>query len=457
MTKEFETTSEAEKEEKEEQGILETAIQEDLIVKKSNTFITAKYNSSLLENKLLAISLTRLDENPDGSLTATISPAEIKEMLGRENDNSHIYHRLKEVAASMTGHSIGMEDGKGNFKFFSMITNADYEERSFRITFNKSMTPHISNLKTKYTTYSLANSLQFKSNHSFRMYELLRMESYLITEQSPVVTKDYSVSELKFMLGILDLEDRKVREAKENGATWEEMEAVVPRKRYKLWSNFKHCVLDKAKTELDMVSDLAFDYTPIRQGVGGKVRKVRLFIQLNDPNERVVDDLEVRAKKIRKNNQRYQEEGRGVGQMSHQMEELIGHGGLSEKDLQMFFEVAGGNEENVIRAIHMADKQKKIKNYVGWIRSCIMNEYDEKKGASYPSIQSQLEKAKEAPDGEMFVNLWNRTKQKKEYRGLLDCLGQKGMEEDYLELLYSPKDRVDMFMDWVRTGNIGLK
>ena len=142
----------------------------ELLIRKSNTLISGKYKTSILENKIMAIALTRI-EIVNGCPVAKLYPGEIKTLLGKKTD-TNIYKSLKRTAKLMTGHQIVIEDNKGNFSIFTMVNNADYIDKQFIITFNKNMTPYVHQLKTNFTTYEVATLMKIEKAHSYRLYEL---------------------------------------------------------------------------------------------------------------------------------------------------------------------------------------------------------------------------------------------------------------------------------------------
>ena len=91
----------------------------DLMIRKSNTLISGKFKTSILENKIMAIALTRI-EIKDGCPVARLYPGEIKQLLGKNTD-TNIYKKLKRTAKLMTGHQIVIEDSKGNFSILWQI------------------------------------------------------------------------------------------------------------------------------------------------------------------------------------------------------------------------------------------------------------------------------------------------------------------------------------------------
>ena len=79
---------------------------------KSNYLISAKYKSSIYENKILAIALAHFKQATQESANApyvlSMSAKQIHEIIG--GSTSNVYHQLKAVAEEMTGRVIGVTD-----------------------------------------------------------------------------------------------------------------------------------------------------------------------------------------------------------------------------------------------------------------------------------------------------------------------------------------------------------
>ena len=106
---------------------------------KSNFLISCKYKSSLLENKLMVISLSRADElkkDPEnGILYQQIKVSEIKKELGCNGGS--FYSNLANAAESMTSKSIGVFDPENKmFDYMSIIIRAHCEKGIFTIEYN---------------------------------------------------------------------------------------------------------------------------------------------------------------------------------------------------------------------------------------------------------------------------------------------------------------------------------
>ena len=152
----------------------------NLSYRKSNELISAKYKSTLLENQITAIALSRIEAEHDGEdskLVARLYPGELKRIIG---DPTNIYRTLKTVSKSITGHTMILEDGNGNFKVFPIIDDAEYQDGIFTIRFHERIKPHIFDLEKRgrYTNYELSIMTNFKKGPSFRLYEILKAHIY---------------------------------------------------------------------------------------------------------------------------------------------------------------------------------------------------------------------------------------------------------------------------------------
>ena len=74
------------------------------ILKKSNFLISSVYRASLLENKVLALALTKVRLSDQGRPVATLRTKEIKEVLHVTGNAMGTY--LKDVATSLAGRTI---------------------------------------------------------------------------------------------------------------------------------------------------------------------------------------------------------------------------------------------------------------------------------------------------------------------------------------------------------------
>lgn len=421
----------------------------DLMIRKSNTLISGKFKTSILENKIMAIALTRI-EIKDGCPVARLYPGEIKQLLGKNTD-TNIYKKLKRTAKLMTGHQIVIEDSKGNFSIFTMVNNADYVDKQFIITFNKNMTPFVHQLKNNFTTYEVATLMKIEKAHSYRLYELLKKEIYRSDPNinNGVVTKEYGLSELKCTIGLANTDEAGVQRAIADGKSWDEIYYnVVKDKSFEVWYEFRRQVLDVAQKELAEKSDIVFEYEPLKYGSGAKVRRIRFYIAKNEHSktkpemDRMVDLIHTM------NEEQVASDTDNDGVYSY-----IGHNKLTRDDIIEFMRVAEEDEEKVENAIKLADKQDYLKNYVGWIISCIKGKYEQPTEV----IQGSSEKADtvnnlkteiDNNEADIAERIWSKIKNKEDYIEFIAYLNSKGIKENTLDVVYDTNERIDLYTNW---------
>ena len=425
----------------------------ELILRKSNSLISGKYKTSLLENKLMAIALTRI-EIRDNCPVARLFPGEIKQILGKTND-TNIYKTLKKTAKVMTGHQLVLEDGKGNFKAFSMINNADYVDGEFTITFNKNMTPYVHNLKANFTTMELATLMKFQYNYSYRIYELLKKEIYRSDPDidNGIVQKEYGINELRCMIGLVNMDEEGVKRAIAANKTWDDIyENIAIEKQFPVWYDFRRKVLDVAQKELKEKSDIKFDYSVERYGRGAKIRRIRFYISENDPDISIVESVKNTASIIKiKNNQYTQMNFEDIEEFP--LQEYVGHNGLERDDLEVFLKLAEGNVDRVVSAIQMSDAQPEIRNLVGWIRSCIKDGYKQPVSTVNGSSEAaerieEIKQTVEENKNDIAMKVWERIQNKSEYGDFLEYMKKNGIKEDTIEVVYDVEERIDLFTKW---------
>ena len=426
-----------------------------IMVRKSNEFVSGKYKSSLLENKLMAFALTRL-RIVNGCPVADMYKNDIINILGCKENN--IYRKLKRTAADMSGHVICLEDGRGNFQCFSMVNNASYVNGIFTIQFNQEMAPYVSGLKQNFTTYELAALARFEYNHSYRLYELLKKEIYKSNPQvnNGVVEKTFGVNELRCELGLINMDDKDVKRAINEKKSWDDIfENIAKDRQFITWYDFRRHVLDVAQNELREKSDICFEYIADGKGKGSKVRNVTFYIKKNSLD--VIEQQEISNKEnaILQRNADYEEMTKDLDEhpLPSMMQELIGHNNLTESDIKLFYELAEYNATKVEDAVTLADSQNEISNYVGWIRKCIQDGYEEATPVVMGSSDSaeRIKQIRELMTNDAIniaTRAWMRTTQKDDYPDFLKYCEEEGLTEEALNAIYEDTEKIDLYTQW---------
>ena len=224
---------------------------------KSNFLIGAKYRSTLLENKLMALSLSRIQYNKEkNELFAKIKASEIRRLLN--TNTGSFYTQLDDTAKMMTGKSIGISDAeKQEFCYIAVVTKAEYKNSELYVQFHSDLKKYLYNIKDKFTPLQLSIMLSFKNVYSFRLYEILKSKSFYPKwekRNDNLFRFEISLSELKLELGIVNSELDEVRRVLRNSTNPDYDKAVEksPEVMFSTWYDFRRYVVDKAIKEICM-------------------------------------------------------------------------------------------------------------------------------------------------------------------------------------------------------------
>jgi len=266
---------------------------------KPNFLISAKYKSSLMANKVLAISLSRLQEaadSKDGVLVSDIKASEIKKLVG--GNKGSFYKLLEKTAREMTGRTIGISDPESHmFAYTAVITQAVYAKGVFRIEYNRHLTKYLKEIKRNFTRLKLSVMLTFQNVYAFRLYEILKSEAYpRIFQQrgSNIYIKRFSIAELRFLLGVANAELNVVQNIlnDKKNPDYEKAYQKTPEKVMDTWSDLKRYALDPAVKEINQISDIFVEYITSRSGYGGKIDHVEFKIVLISEEEENLEQVD---------------------------------------------------------------------------------------------------------------------------------------------------------------------
>ena len=439
-------------------------------IAKSNALISAKYKMSLLGNQILAISLTNLECEPGSKqVKSSISPQTIRKILNREDDEN-IYRKLKDLSHTITGNVITIEDGKGNFRTFNLVTNADYESGSFNLTWNKELTPHITELNDHFTKLELGVMLSFSKATTLRLYELLKKDIYLLAKSGrKYLSIIYGVNELKAAIGLIntDAPYLAVHVGKDH-PDWDHIVEDICKKedvQYRRFDSFKSHVLEPARKEMAEIADIKFDYS-LDKKARGKVVGIKFIVSLNNPDIEIKRSIHEKAEKIKQIKPNADSSGEEIMKMddliSDDVRERSSELLKQYSDLKAYLtehrktavrsftieyfesllEDAGNDVKVIKKAIDLSLETPKIRNYCAWLREAVRNNYAA--GTSEPTQEITLSEQE-------FVSMWQKCKQKAKYKEFLELYD---MSEAEFEMLYTPKERVKRFYDF-KVGRTG--
>ena len=367
-----------------------------------NFLIGAKYQSSLLENKILVLCLSKSDElkrDEKGNPMIELTPNEIKAALGLKGNG--VYDALAPLAQSLTGRVMGITDPENNyFRFVSIISVAEYKDNVLRISFNNRLEDFLFRLNKNYTLLDKKMMMGFHSIYSFRMYEILRSVAF-DSNHFAQRTLDggysvvFSVAELKLELGIVDATDEKLKRLFDSkNPDYELVIEKASEQKYRDWRDFRRFVLEVAQKELRHESDICFDFEPIR--IGRKIKKVQFTIHYQDlTKDQGAQKAEEGKENIVKQKPVFRraeaEEKRSEGVLSESLiNDVVGisleflTAPIDRADAFAILKAAGGNLEKVRAGFQTAyEYPSDIENLTGFIVDAIKKSYTPRKKYSF--------------------------------------------------------------------------
>ena len=422
-------------------------------ITRSNTLISAKYKSTLTENKIMVLALKKAKRDEFGRPTITFSTAEIKRVMGR--DDGSFYTQLKSVAKAMTGRTMFIEDKeKHSFKFINIIHTAEFENGKFTVNFTPEMNYYLDDLKSNFTTMNMGILVDFTSNYAYRIYELLKTQPYRVEKDNEPLKIDYNLSELKLAIGCVNTQEERVQKEldKPNPDFDYIVNSVAKEKHFEKWYDFKVNVLEVAKRQINEKSDLEIDYEPLRSGRGGKVVGITFYIKKNENYREIEEKTEQENEILLENGTSVVDTSDNVPQdYEDRFAEIMDYieKKVSSKDIKAFLKIADYDVERVKAAYDLSKKQTEIRNFVGWMKKAIEEGYTDENIHLIDDSEEKAQKAdiiledykKEKESGNLAERTWNRIKKRDEYQEFIGyLLDQEGMTEETLEIAYSPRE-----------------
>lgn len=366
----------------------------DIMLRRANILIESRYRASMMETKVMTLGLYKLQNQSSHSLTVSFSKAELARVMGVENQ-TWIYEQLRRVSKRIVQHFHHIENPQEReFQSFAIVTNAEFKQGTFSLTFNGKVMPYLVDRGLKYTPMQLRILMSFdmtKNNFAFRLYEILRIRRYKL-DKAPYpkyITVPYRVSELKIMIGVVNTDDPAIQDAIDRGLDYdyivEKIAVNGETKMYDKWYDFRRYVLEPAMKEINEKTDIHVDYKLEKGNKGGKVQSIVFILS---KNEAFVEE-----------NEKQEPKELTVEQLIV-MEEFIEEP-LSTSAKASLFKAANGDLERIRQAYYLAKQQPEVRNLVGFMISALKGNYEGEeaipsmRGASYEEAKafSELTKA----------------------------------------------------------------
>lgn len=362
---------------------------------KSNNLITSKSRMTLIGRKVLDAAIMNVQESFDeyGNpiIKADIDGQELKKFIGG-NYNS-IYDTVKGLIKQKSQKGadalnpslldwkvIIADDEKKQIIGMNVITLAKYSNGKLTIVFNNSLKQNLIGLKKNYTMLNREITSRFKSNYSYQLYQIFkktidketsRLKENGIHNGNHPFELIFDIIDLKVQLGVIEASESEVlyRAITDNSVnTYEEVSKIDDEELFRRLTetrNFRRYAIEKAKKEINEISDIRMDYKEVTSGKGGKIVGFKFFIQYK---EEVFEEKEEQ-----------EQEEIDIFELIDKVREIIKTPKLSSKDIKSIADASNYDIEKIKRAYSILTKQGEVNNATGFIIKAIKEEYEEPK------------------------------------------------------------------------------
>jgi len=249
----------------------------DLIVK-DNRLIQAKYNLTKTQIKFIAFMASSIKKDDIVFFTYSIKLNEILEKLDIDRTN---WKQLGRTLQDLITKVILIQNGDDVMEAISFLSyfKITVKDDLIEYRFDKAMKPFLLQLKSNFTKLSLEKIMNFNSQYSIRMYEII--------EQKANISNRYKN---KYLMSFeVDLQEIKEILTGEYNI---KLGKVIIKKSYHSYGNFKKRVLDPAHKELKEKGEYFFEYDTLK--VGKKVVSIKFKILKN--GEKIKKDFHEKKK-----------------------------------------------------------------------------------------------------------------------------------------------------------------
>lgn len=228
------------------------------VIRKSNELIEARYRLNIWEQRLIITLLANISPQDADFQRYCIRVSDFAKMWQLNTDKS-LYKKVQDAADSLVGRTVQISEDPTISETVSWFAYVKYVRGSGEIEmeFHSSLKPYLLQLQKHFTQYQLGHVVNFKSQYSIRIYELLKMEVFKHPQGD--FAKRFKYQALRELLEIAETE-------------------------YRLFADFRRWVLTPAMKEISSNTDL--EITDIQYGkTGRKITDITVFVTVRSAEE----------------------------------------------------------------------------------------------------------------------------------------------------------------------------
>jgi plasmid replication initiation protein len=222
-----------------------TQLTEQSLVVQHNALLNSRSKLSLSETRLILAVVSMIEKDDEDFHTYRVKAKDFV-ALYENKDNDNEYRALKEVATSILKKPLFIPQDDGGFLACNWFSSLRYrlKEGVLDCSFDPKLKPYLLQLKGQFTSYTLEQAIRMSSPHHVKIYQLVK-------QYEPIGERVIALDEIKEILGVA--------------------------KDYDRFFDFKRFVLEPAREYINAMTDIKFDYKPIREM--RKIVKLRFMVK----------------------------------------------------------------------------------------------------------------------------------------------------------------------------------
>ena len=235
-----------------------------ILIKKSNDLIEARYRLTLGEQRLVLLLASQIRKDDKDFNYYEIKISDFAEMFGLKTDKS-LYEKVEKIAGDLLGKKLYLKNDGKSFEGTVWLSYVKYVSGSgtIKLRFDDCLKPYLLQLKHSingFTQYKLHTIMSFKSAYSIRLYELLKMEVWKSEKlKNTQFEKSFSLDEYRRILG-------------------------VDKNAYPIFADFRKRVIDTTVLEISEQTELNISETKYIK-TGRKITGITFIVKIRQTDE----------------------------------------------------------------------------------------------------------------------------------------------------------------------------
>lgn len=331
-----------------------------------------------------------VDEYGNRIISSDIEGQELKSFIGA--DYNSLYDVIKSLIApkpqkgaealspSLLDWKIIMtDDERKQIIGINVITEAQFSNGRLSVVFNNKLKKNLIGLKKNFTMLDRSIVSQFTSNYSYQLYqifkqtidkELYRLNAIGIERRNNPIELNFDIVDLKVQLGVVEANENNIlyKAITDNTVnTYDKISKIDDEEfvqRLGETRNFRRYAIERAKAEINELSDIMMDYEAVKRGRGGKTVGYKFFIQYKENDENEIYDSDG---------------GFDIFELIDEVRDIITEPKLSSRDIKSILDAAEYNVAKVRNAYDILCMQDNVSNATGFLIKAIKEGYTEPK------------------------------------------------------------------------------